>query len=167
MVCGSSKYIEADQEHDTSTGPQARKHLTYPSSVKGKKAFARDKLAGTFHSHFASSRFSSLVEKLTSLSSFPPFSSVHDSNQTNNPSFEFSASSKVEKISKNGRIEERSFEGLNLGNKELLQASEVPIQAQDGRCDELILLTLKGKNEGGTTEGDAKEKMEALFLSLH
>lgn len=112
-------------------------------------------------------RFSSLVEKLTSLSSFPPFSSVHDSNQTNNPSFEFSTSSKVEKISKNGRIEEQSFEGLNLGNKELLQASEVPIQAQDGRCDELILLTLKGKNEGGTTEGDAKEKMEALFLSLH
>ena len=46
-----SSPFEVQQEHDTKKGPSTRKHLTYPSSVKGKKAFARGTSTGTPHSY--------------------------------------------------------------------------------------------------------------------
>lgn len=159
--------VEAQQEHDTKKGPSTRKHPTYPLSVKGKKAFARGTSFGTLHSHAATHQLSGLAEKLTSLSSVPPFFAIHGSNQTSegsSPSFEFSASSKAEGSSKNGNTERRNFENLEFSNKDLLQASEVPTSTQDGRGDELT--TFNEKNKGGTTKGEAKDYMEVQSSTL-
>lgn len=71
-------------------------------------------------------------------------------------------STKTEKECKIERFGEWSFGGHALGNKEVFQASEVLIQAQDGRCEELTLLTYKGIHEGG-----ANDKVEALLPPLY
>nr|POE99959.1 hypothetical protein CFP56_48945 [Quercus suber] len=163
---GSSKRFEVQQEHDTKKGPSTRKQLSFPLSVKGKKAFARGTSTGTLHSHAVTHQLSGLAEKLTSLSHFPPISTSHGSNHTGNPSFEFSTSSKAEGSSKNGNTEKRNFESLEFNNKDLLQASEIPTSTQDGRGDELALATVKEKNEGGTIKGEAKENMEVQSSAL-
>ena len=156
MECGSLMCAKADQEQDTSPSPSppSQKHLTYPSSVKDKKIIARGKSFDISHKHAATPQLPSLAKKLTSLSSFSPSPYIHGPNQTISSTFEFSVSTNTNKECKIGRTD--------LRNKEVLQARDAPIQAQDGRCEELTLLTNKGMHESG-----AKDKVEARFPPLY
>lgn len=81
MACGSPMCAEANQEQGISPGLPSWKHITYPSSVKGKKVITKGKASDTPHNYAVTSWLLGIVEKLTSLSSLPPVPSIHGPNQ--------------------------------------------------------------------------------------
>nr|POE84043.1 hypothetical protein CFP56_39435 [Quercus suber] len=137
----TSKVPLSSTKQGLSPSPSYQTHKPYPSSVKNKKAAARNLVSESTSKCAVTSGLEGLARKLTTLASTPPSSSCLDPNQSDSTSFEFSATLYTGNGENGGSESARRAGVHHVGEMGVFSASDAPNHSHEessGRTQEIL-----------------------------
>ena len=132
---GSNKEASVSKELFSSPGPSHRTHKDYPSSMKDKKAIARNLASGTNSTCAVNFGLQGLARKLTTLAPTLSPSPCLDPKQLESTTFEFSATSYTENRKNVGSESDQRIDAHHIGEKRIFSTSDAPSYSHKERYE--------------------------------